>query len=78
MLLCCVCVQFIYLFMLVVSLNLVRDGVVLFFYFQALDKDWWGLLTLALLGIDAIIVTPCTCYCCFWLHRSTAVSHLSV
>ena len=72
------CCQFIYLFMLVVSLNLVRDGVILFFYIRTLDSDWWGLLTLVLLGIDAIVVTPFTCYCCFWLHRSTAVSQLSV
>jgi hypothetical protein len=64
--------------MLVVSLNLVRDGVILFFYVQALDNEWWGLLTLVLLGIDAVVVTPCTCYTCFWLHRSTAVSQLSV
>ena len=70
--------QFIYLYMLVVSLNLVRDGVILFFYIPTLDVDVWGILTLVLLGIDALVVTPCTCYTCFWLHRVTAVSQLSV
>ena len=74
----CVAAQFIYLYMLVVSLNLVRDGVILFFYIPTLDVDWWGILTLVLLGIDALVVTPATCYTCFWLHRSTAVSQLSV
>ncbi len=74
----CAVVQFIYLYMLVVSLNLVRDGVILFFYIPTLEVDWWGILTLVLLAADALVVTPCTCYTCFWLHRSTAVSQLSV
>ena len=70
--------NFIYLFLLVVSLNLVRDGVILFFYIPALEKDWWGFMLLVLLGVDAVAVTPLTLYSCFYLHRSTAVSQLSV
>ncbi len=35
-------------------------------------------MLLCLLCVDALVVTPCTCYACFWLHRSTAVSMVSV
>ena len=70
--------NFVWMFLLVVALNLVRDGVILYFDFQNQLKDWWGYTLLALLCVDALVVTPCTCYACFWLHRSTAVSMVSV
>ena len=71
--------NFVWMFLLVVALNLVRDGVILFFDFQTgWAKDWWDYMLLCLMCVDALIVTPCTCYACFWLYRSTAVSMVSV
>ena len=71
--------NFVWMFLLVVALNLVRDGVILFFEFQTgWAKEWWDYMLLCMLCVDALVVTPCTCYACFYLHRSTAVSNVSV
>ena len=71
--------NFVWMFLLVVALNLVRDGVILYFDFQTgWAKDYWDYMLLVLLCLDAVIVTPATCYACFWLHRSTVASMVSV
>jgi len=70
--------NFVFLYLLVVGLNLTRDVIILVFYIPELEVDWWSYTLLVFIWIDAVVVTPLTCYTCFYLYRSTAVSQLSM
>jgi len=70
--------RIVWLYLLVVTLSFFRDVVILVFFLGDEEADWMQYTVLGLMFIDAVLVSPATLYCCFYLYRSTVVQQLTV
>jgi len=70
--------EFALAYLLLVTLNFVKDIVILYFYCSGPSMDSYEIFLVFLLITDCVIFSPATLYCCFYLYRSQSLTELIV
>jgi len=69
--------EFALAYLLLVTLNFVKNVVIVYFYLVGPPLDAYEVFLVVLLIIDSACFGPATLYCCFYLYRSQSLTALS-